>query len=74
MTNEEKDLMWRLAVILDACTDHLNELASKELRDEEGKPFRKTTDQRRAKKAHEAIEEAFVLLGFRPLPIYDHGA
>lgn len=59
---DQKDLIQRLAILLDACTDHLDRLAEQEKRREEGKSLRSITHQKRAASARDALDEAWNLL------------
>jgi len=65
MTEEERDLMRRLAYPLDASLNWLAAQAAAEKRREEGKPLRAITWQQRAKHACAAVDEAFHLRGHR---------
>lgn len=60
---DQKDLIRRLAYGLDACLDHLAKEAEKERRREEGKSLRQITNRQMHGMAHDAVVEAFALLG-----------
>lgn len=63
MTEEERDLMRRLAYPLDASLNWLDAQAQAEKRREAGKSLRAITWQQRAKSARAAVDEAFQVLG-----------
>jgi hypothetical protein len=64
---DPRDLISRLAMMLDGCGGHLDREAADEKRREAGKALRKITAQERAKNAANLVQEAFDYLG------EDHG-
>ncbi|AXC50035.1 hypothetical protein DRW48_10335 [Paracoccus suum] len=56
------ELIRRMAMMLDCCTDHLDKAAAAEKRREAGKAMRQITEQQRAEAARELIAEAELFL------------
>lgn len=60
---DHRDLIRRLAMMLDGCLDLLDAAAARERRREEGKTLRQITMQDRAETARELLDEADKALG-----------
>lgn len=58
----DKDLIHRLATLLDAALPLLDQAAKREARRENGKPMRCITAARRARASRDLLEETFELL------------
>lgn len=59
----EKEMMRRLAVMLDACDEALEVAAKAEARREAGKAMRQVTAKLRHERARKLVAEAFAMLG-----------
>ncbi len=67
MSDDNRDLIRRLAVCLDACLPHLDRAAASERIHGEGRARRPVTNQRRVETARKALREAGALLGMEDL-------